>query len=102
RRDGESFATDAADVAATLVAAGLRRARFDLQAATTLIIEVDTDPERCIAGWSSGARNLWRRATREGTETSVSRTADEQQIEAFTALLETTAHDAGFRTRPPG
>jgi lipid II:glycine glycyltransferase (peptidoglycan interpeptide bridge formation enzyme) len=95
------LATDAADVTSALSAAGLRRARFDLQAATTRIIAIKTDPERRVAGWSSGARNLWRRAAREGTETSVSRTADEEQIAGFTKLLENTAHEAGFRTRPP-
>jgi hypothetical protein len=98
---GAPLATDAADVASALLAAGLRRARFDLQASPTRIIRIEADPERRVAGWSSGARNLWRRATREGTETSVSRTADKEQIEAFTRLLENTARDAGFRTRPP-
>jgi lipid II:glycine glycyltransferase (peptidoglycan interpeptide bridge formation enzyme) len=95
------LATDATDVARALFAAGLRRARFDLQASPTRIIRIEADPDRRVAGWSSGARNLWRRATREGTETSISRTADEAQIEAFTRLLENTARDAGFRTRPP-
>lgn len=98
---GAQLATDAADVATALLAAGLRRARFDLQAATTRVIWVEADPERRVAGWSSGARNLWRRATREGTETSVGRTADEEQIAAFTKLLQNTARDAGFRIRPP-
>jgi lipid II:glycine glycyltransferase (peptidoglycan interpeptide bridge formation enzyme) len=98
---GAPLVTDAADVATALLAAGLRRARFDLQAATTRVVRIEADPERRVAGWSSGARNLWRRATREGTETSVSRTADVGQIEAFTRLLENTAREAGFRTRPP-
>lgn len=98
---GGPLPTDAAEVAQALSGAGLRRARFDLQAAPTRIIRVEADPAKRVAGWSSGARNLWRRAGREGTETSVSRTADEAQIAAFTALLENTARDAGFRTRPP-
>jgi hypothetical protein len=93
--------TDAQEVTRALLAAGLRRARFDLQASPTRIIRIETDPERRLAGWSSGARNLWRRAAREGTETTVGRTADETQIFAFTKLLENTARDAGFRTRPP-
>ena len=105
RADSEGAAaplpSDANAVAGALVAAGLRRARFDLQAMTTRITEVDSDPARRVAGWSSGARNLWRRAAREGTETGVSRAADATAIAGFTALLERTARDAGFRTRPP-
>ena len=98
---GALLVTDAADVASALLAAGLRRARFDLQATTTRLIRIEADPDRRMAGWSSGARNLWRRSTREGTETAVGRAADPAQIGAFTSLLGHTARDAGFRTRPP-
>ncbi|HYN70364.1 MAG TPA: GNAT family N-acetyltransferase [Candidatus Eisenbacteria bacterium] len=97
----EPLRTDATRVAAALSAAGLRRARFDLQAMTTRIIRIEADPAQRVAGWSSGARNLWRRSAREGTETSMSRTADPEALDAFTALLERTARDGGFRTRPP-
>lgn len=98
---GNTVATDADAVALALASRGLRRVRFDLQAPTTRIIAIESDETARIAGWSSGARNLWRRAAREGTETTVARTADPEAVTAFSDLHARAAGQARFRTRPP-
>jgi lipid II:glycine glycyltransferase (peptidoglycan interpeptide bridge formation enzyme) len=95
--DPRSSGDDAATVARMLRAAGLRRARFDLQARLTQIATIESETEARAAGWSSGARNLARRAEKEGTSVEVTRGADPAAIADFAALHARTASRGGFR-----
>jgi lipid II:glycine glycyltransferase (peptidoglycan interpeptide bridge formation enzyme) len=95
--DPRSSANDAPTISRALHAAGLRRARFDLQARLTQVASISADPEERTAAWTSNARNLARRAIKEGTTTEVARGADAAAIAAFAELHGRTASRAGFR-----
>ncbi|MEO5918559.1 MAG: peptidoglycan bridge formation glycyltransferase FemA/FemB family protein [Candidatus Limnocylindrales bacterium] len=89
---------DAGAVAAALVEAGLRPARRDLQARTTLIVDLSGEPADREARWTPESRNLARRSAREGVVVEVSRTADPGLIGEATELLNATGARGGFRT----
>jgi lipid II:glycine glycyltransferase (peptidoglycan interpeptide bridge formation enzyme) len=89
-------------LAATLAGHRLRRARHDLQAPTTRILDLTGGPDAVLARWSRDARAEARRAEREGVTARVVRTADPGALDAFHALLLETAARAGFRIRSRG
>lgn len=95
--DPRSNGADASTIARILQAAGLRPARFDLQARLTQIATISPDPDERLAEWTSNARNLARRAAKEGTTVEVSRDVDATAIAAFAELHARTASRAGFR-----
>jgi peptidoglycan pentaglycine glycine transferase (the first glycine) len=71
----------------------------DLQAPTTRIVDLLDGSEALMKSWSSGARNLTRRAEREGVEVHVDRTGDPESIAVFHELLAVTAGRSGFHVR---
>jgi lipid II:glycine glycyltransferase (peptidoglycan interpeptide bridge formation enzyme) len=82
-----------------LRALGLRAARHDLQARTTRIVELLDGGDALSATWDKDARNLVRRAAKEGVEAATDRAGDPASLAAFHDLLEATSERAGFRTR---
>ncbi len=78
----------------------LRRARADLQARTTRIVDLRPGAEAVFAGLEKDTRNLVRRSGREGVRTRVVRNADEAAYAAFARLLAATGARANFRVRP--
>ena len=76
------------DVGPALLAAGLRRARHDLQAATTRLVTLTADHEAMRAAWHADARRLSGRATREGVTVTIRRDADPAGVAAFHGLLQ--------------
>jgi peptidoglycan pentaglycine glycine transferase (the first glycine) len=92
-------ADDTSRVADALVAHGLRRARHDLQAPTTRLVALASDPDAMAAAWTADGRAEVRRSRREGVTTSVSRTHEPDALDAFAALLAETASRGGFRAR---
>jgi len=95
--DPRATGPDDQRLARILHAAGLQQARFDLQARLTQVATISSDPEERQSTWTSNARNLARRAAKEGTTVEVSRGADATAIAAFAELHERTASRAGFR-----
>ncbi|MES2209018.1 MAG: peptidoglycan bridge formation glycyltransferase FemA/FemB family protein [Chloroflexota bacterium] len=93
---------DSAAVESALVAVGLRRARHDLQARTTLIVDLAGDDEAIRDRWTPEARNLARRSAREGVMVQIARRADRAVIAAAGALLVETGTRRGFRTHDVG
>lgn len=93
-------AQDAATLRATLVGAGLRRARHDLQAATTRIVDLGGGTEAVWGRWESDARTRVRRAAKEGIVTSVDRAGDLDAVATLASLHAGTAERADFRPRP--
>ena len=91
---------DAATITAALVGAGLRPARFDLQAATTRLVDLTGGAEAVWARWESDARTRVRRAAKEGVSTHVDRTGDPDAVATLAMLHTTTAERAAFRPRP--
>ncbi len=89
---------DTVAVAAALTDAGLRRARYDLQARTTLIADLSGDEATVVARWSAEARNLARRSAREGVVVEISRTADPDKLREAADVLGATGLRGGFRT----
>ena len=94
--------TDSDTIAAGLRAAGLRPARFDLQARMTNMVTIEADPHARMAGWSADARNLVRRGAREGTIVDMHRDADRESVQTFTDLLRKAGGGTRFRIHPPG
>lgn len=90
------------DVGAALRAAGLRRARHDLQAATTRLVTLTADHEAMRAAWHADARRLSGRATREGVQVAIRRDPDSASVAAFHGLLRATATRGAFRARSEG
>lgn len=89
---------DPTDVAALATAHGLRRAP-DLQAPTTRLIDLmDGDP-KLEASWHADARRLSRRADREGTQVTIHRGSDADEIRILHELLTRTAEHGDFRVR---
>lgn len=91
---------DAACLAGLLRSRGLRTATHDLQAATTRIVSLLDGADQLRATWDASARNLVRRAAREGVTVTVHRDADAASIGAFWDLLRATSDRAGFRIAP--
>jgi lipid II:glycine glycyltransferase (peptidoglycan interpeptide bridge formation enzyme) len=90
---------DATALGAALVAAGLRAARFDLQAATTRIADLTGGREAVWSRWESDARTRVRRAAKEGVSTQVDRSGDPEAVATLAALHGGTAERADFRPR---
>ena len=88
-----------ADIGARFRALGFRNARHDLQAPTTRIVDLLDGGDELMATWDKDARNLVRRAAKEGVTTTTDREGDPAAIAAFHALLEATSSRAGFRIR---
>lgn len=86
------------DVATLVAEHGLRSAP-DLQAPTTRIVDLLDGGERLEASWHADARRLMRRAEREGTEVTISRSPERREIEILHDLLARTAERAEFRAR---
>ncbi len=89
---------DATDLAGLARTNTLRPAP-DLQAPTTRLIELLDGAEQLEASWQADARNLSRRAEREGTQVSISRDPDPAEIQILHDLLTATAERADFRIR---
>ena len=91
----------AAEVEALLLARGIHRARADLQAPSTRIVDLRPGADALFAGLEKDTRNLVRRSAREGVRPRVVRGADVAAYRAFAALLAGTGARAGFRVRSP-
>lgn len=89
---------DSAPVADALTMAGLRVARHDLQARTTLIADLSGDDAEIMSRWTSEARNLARRSAREGIVVELVRGPDEAALAEAGALLVETGTRRSFRT----
>jgi lipid II:glycine glycyltransferase (peptidoglycan interpeptide bridge formation enzyme) len=89
---------DADAVRAALLAHGPRPARHDLQARTTRIVDLANGGDELRKTWDKDARNLYRRAAKEGVVTEVQRRGDRESIAAFHGLLEDTAERKQFRS----
>jgi lipid II:glycine glycyltransferase (peptidoglycan interpeptide bridge formation enzyme) len=89
---------DADAVRASLLGRGLRPARHDLQARTTRIVDLADGGAALHKTWDKDARNLFRRANKEGVVTEVRRDADREAIRVFHDLLEDTAERKQFRS----
>lgn len=97
--DPRAEAGDGTDVSALASGQRLRRAP-DLQAATTRIVDLLDGGEELEASWHADARRLSRRAEREGTEVTISREPDPNEIGILHELLTRTAERGDFRVRP--
>jgi len=73
----------------------------DLQAPTTRIVDLLDGGEQLEASWHADARNLMRRADREGTDVTISREPDPAEIAILHDLLAKVAERADFRIRSP-
>jgi lipid II:glycine glycyltransferase (peptidoglycan interpeptide bridge formation enzyme) len=73
----------------------------DLQAPTTRIVDLLDGGEQLEASWQADARNLMRRAEREGTHVTISREPDPAEIAILHDLLGKVAERANFRIRSP-
>ncbi|MDP9249798.1 MAG: peptidoglycan bridge formation glycyltransferase FemA/FemB family protein [Chloroflexota bacterium] len=91
---------DSTDLASLAIEHDLRRAP-DLQAPTTRLVDLLDGGEQLEASWHADARRLSRRAEREGTEVTISRTPDPGEIEILHGLLTRTAEGGDFRVRSP-
>ncbi|MBI2764249.1 MAG: peptidoglycan bridge formation glycyltransferase FemA/FemB family protein [Chloroflexi bacterium] len=89
---------DSGAVVTALEAAGLRPARHDLQARTTLIVDLAGDDGQIAGRWTPEARNLARRSAREGLVVEITRHPDAGALEEAGALLVATGTRRGFRT----
>lgn len=90
---------DAQTLAASLRDAGLRPARFDLQAPTTRIVDLTGGQEGIWGRWEPDARTRVRRAAKEGVVTAVDRSGARAAVAALAALHAGTAERATFRAR---
>ena len=88
------------DVGRQLKRVGFRRARFDLQAASTLVVALPDDPDAIVPGLPRDTRNLVRRSEREGVSVDIDREAAPEAMVEFFDLYRLTAERAGFRARP--
>jgi lipid II:glycine glycyltransferase (peptidoglycan interpeptide bridge formation enzyme) len=75
------------------------RPAADLQAPTTRIVDLLDGGEQLEASWHADARRLMRRAEREGTQVTISRQPDFEQVGVLHDLLERTAEHGAFRVR---
>ncbi len=90
---------DAQTLRASLHGAGLRPARFDLQAPTTRIVDLTGGPEGVWGRWEPDARTRVRRAAKEGVLTAIDRSGEPSAVAALAALHAGTAERADFRAR---
>lgn len=88
---------DATPISTALMRAGLRRARHDLQARTTMIVDLSGGPDAIARRWTPEARNLARRSAREGVAVEIVRSAEPAAIAAAHGVLAATGTRAGFR-----
>jgi lipid II:glycine glycyltransferase (peptidoglycan interpeptide bridge formation enzyme) len=86
-------------IAKTLEALGFRRARYDLQAPTTRIVDLLDGGDQLLASWHADARRLSRRAEREAVTVEIDRSGSAHAIDDFHAILEATAERGDFRAR---
>jgi peptidoglycan pentaglycine glycine transferase (the first glycine) len=93
-----SDATVTAALERALGSQTIGRARHDLQAPTTRIVDL-TEGDDPVSEWTKDARAEARRAVREGTLTTVDRDGDTAALDTFHALLSATAERQGFRIR---
>jgi lipid II:glycine glycyltransferase (peptidoglycan interpeptide bridge formation enzyme) len=91
---------DATDLPGLARTNGLRPAP-DLQAPTTRLIDLLDGADQLEASWHADARRLSRRAEREGTTVTISRTPDPADIAILHELLTLTAEHGDFRVRTP-
>jgi lipid II:glycine glycyltransferase (peptidoglycan interpeptide bridge formation enzyme) len=92
---------DQTDISALAAEHHLRRGP-DLQAPTTRLIDLLDGGEQLEASWHADARRLSRRAEREGTQVTISRQPDPDEIAILHDLLTRTAERGGdFRVRSP-
>jgi lipid II:glycine glycyltransferase (peptidoglycan interpeptide bridge formation enzyme) len=91
---------DGARIAALLHRSGLRRARLDLQATTTRLVDLTGGDAALENRWRPAARNQVRRAAKEGVRVEVLREAEPTSLDALHALLVATAGGGRFRVRP--
>ncbi|HLA17123.1 MAG TPA: peptidoglycan bridge formation glycyltransferase FemA/FemB family protein [Candidatus Limnocylindrales bacterium] len=94
-------APDADEIAALAARHGLGRARRELQAQTTRIVDLRDGGAELAATWTKDGRNRVRRAAREGVTTTIDRAADATSISAFTDILAETSQREGFTARSP-
>jgi lipid II:glycine glycyltransferase (peptidoglycan interpeptide bridge formation enzyme) len=87
------------DVARQLKRAGFRPARFDLQAASTLVVALPEDADAILPGLPKDTRNLIRRSEREGVSVDIDRDAAPGAMAEFFDMYRLTAERAGFRAR---
>ena len=97
--DPRADPADATDVRGLATNAGLRPG-LDLQARTTRLIDLADGGPRLEASWEPDARNLARRAAREGTTVTISDTADPEQVAILHELITRSAGRGTFRVRP--
>jgi lipid II:glycine glycyltransferase (peptidoglycan interpeptide bridge formation enzyme) len=79
---------------------GMRRARHDLQAVSTRVVELLGGGESLRATWTAGARKEERRAHKRGVTITLDRTGEPDAIAALDGLLQERAERRGFRARP--
>jgi len=91
-------ADDAAEVAGVLAMAGLRTARHDLQARTTLLVDLGGGTDALVERWTPDARNLARRSAREGVAVEIHRSPDPASIRSAHEIFRATGRRSGFRT----
>jgi lipid II:glycine glycyltransferase (peptidoglycan interpeptide bridge formation enzyme) len=84
---------------AVLTARGLVRARADLQARTTRVIDLRQGAESLFLSFHRDTRNLVRRAAREGVTTRALAQPDPADLAAFRAMLLETGSRTGIRIR---
>jgi lipid II:glycine glycyltransferase (peptidoglycan interpeptide bridge formation enzyme) len=73
----------------------------DLQAPTTRIVDLLDGADQLRATWDKNARNLARRAEREGVRVTVDRGVDEAHLSTLHQLLTVTGERGDFRVRSP-
>jgi len=100
KMDPRAESGETLDFTALTAAHGLRRAQ-DLQAPTTRIVDLLDGGEQLEASWHADARRLSKRAAREGTEVTISRTPDTGETAVLHELLTDVAEHADFRVRTP-
>jgi lipid II:glycine glycyltransferase (peptidoglycan interpeptide bridge formation enzyme) len=88
------------DVVGALTARGLRRARRPIQLVATRMVELLDGGDQLAATWTSDARNLTGRSSREGVAVEIDRLGSSNATREFHGLLGATAERAAFRPRP--
>jgi lipid II:glycine glycyltransferase (peptidoglycan interpeptide bridge formation enzyme) len=98
--DPRAAAADQSDsLAAALRRRGIRRARHDLQAPSTRIIDLLGGGEALAATWSGSARRHVRQAEKRGVTAGVDTTGSSDAIAAFHGIYRETGERGRFRTR---
>ena len=100
--DPRGLGGDADRLAAALHGRGLRRARHDLQAPTTRVVDLLEDEAGLQATWHHTARRFVRRSEREGVVIEAHRDVDPTALAEFHSIYAATARRADFRARSAG